>query len=273
MANEKIKQNYKNIANAIRAKTGENGVMTAEEMPDKISAIETGITPTGTKSITANGDNIDVTNFAAVDVNVPGYPEPTGTYYINSNGEYNVKDYALANVSIASISCIGIENYYLVDVGGQGTDYVIYDQTGAQSGSLACYVSDGMAYINSADALTVFGVSTYSDVGTDWQYGNGISAEGGVLTIKLPCVFLVDDLENIDWSSLISGPIYIKLNNSTLPDDEAYDWFVDRFSHVKLQTLGFLNPNENFQRADDDYILIEASEFYDMVYISINSES
>lgn len=36
-----------------------------------LADVSAGITPTGTKNITANGNNIDVTNYAAVNVNVP----------------------------------------------------------------------------------------------------------------------------------------------------------------------------------------------------------
>lgn len=116
MANEKIKQNYKDIANAIRAKTGENGLMTAEEMPTKIGSIETGITPSGTKNITSNGNDIDVTEFAAVNVNVPN--PSTGTLNIWENGDYNVTNYAYAHVSTPSTSINmteGIEYYLVLD--------------------------------------------------------------------------------------------------------------------------------------------------------------
>lgn len=98
MANESIKQNYKNIANAIRSKTGENGLIAAEDMPGKIAAIETGITPTGTKSITANGNGIDVTAYAAVDVYVPN--PSTGYIDITENGNYDVTEKASAHVNV-----------------------------------------------------------------------------------------------------------------------------------------------------------------------------
>ena len=70
MGNELIKKNFKDIADSIRSKTGENGLITPEEMPSKIEGIETGITPTGTKNIISNGYH-DVTNFATANVQVP----------------------------------------------------------------------------------------------------------------------------------------------------------------------------------------------------------
>lgn len=110
MANEKIKQNYKNIANAIRSKTGSNGLLTAEEMPGAIESIETGITPTGTINITSNGNNIDVAQYAKADVNVPippGYIIPSGTKGITSNGnDIDVTSYASVDVNVSSVPTI-----------------------------------------------------------------------------------------------------------------------------------------------------------------------
>lgn len=62
------------------------------------------IVPEGTKQITANGNDIDVTQYAEVDVNVPippGYIIPSGTKSITSNGQgIDVKEYEYANVAV-----------------------------------------------------------------------------------------------------------------------------------------------------------------------------
>ena len=130
MANNKLKQNYKAIADSIRAKTGENGLMSPEEMPDKISKIETGIEPEGTKNIRANGE-YNIREFEFVDIDVPGattkdtfeatengifdiaeyanvhvdVPNPsTGVLDINANGEYDVTEKAGVNVNVPNPS-------------------------------------------------------------------------------------------------------------------------------------------------------------------------
>ena len=71
MAKVLITESYlAGIANAIRTKTGSSATYTPSEMAEAINIIVAYPEPTGTKSITQNGNGIDVKDYASVDVNV-----------------------------------------------------------------------------------------------------------------------------------------------------------------------------------------------------------
>ena len=55
------------------------------------------ITPTGTKTITANGTDIDVAQYATASVAVPG---PSGSLDITEDGTYDVSQYAQVVVNV-----------------------------------------------------------------------------------------------------------------------------------------------------------------------------
>ena len=191
MANEKIKNNYKDIADAIRAKTGENGKMTAEEMPAKIEAIPTGIEPTGTINITTNGDHT-VTEYSMAHVEVPN--PSTGTKNITSNGDHDVKNYATAHVNVRQPSTVII----------------------GRDGEMGTYLeSNALPAICSTDFDAVSNVVTIdctidcSDISVDnytiysWEEKLSelhiLTDDGIVMTLPI----LVNDLTNIPSVSLI----------------------------------------------------------------------
>lgn len=75
------------IADAIRSKNGSSDTYKVSQMASAIQAIPTGgITPTGTKSITANGTGIDVYSYQYADVAVPNSYSAGDEGKVVSNG-------------------------------------------------------------------------------------------------------------------------------------------------------------------------------------------
>ena len=73
----------------------------AQLISDGLADEYTLITPTGTKSITANAENIDVTAYAKATVNVPN--PSTGKVEITGTAEVDVTNYAAAQVVDANL--------------------------------------------------------------------------------------------------------------------------------------------------------------------------
>lgn len=92
---------------------------------DGLAEAYTLITPTGTKSITENGEGIDVAQYANANVAVP---EPTGSISITENGEsIDVAQYATANVNVPNPSTgkVEITGTAEVDVTNYATAQVV----------------------------------------------------------------------------------------------------------------------------------------------------
>ena len=89
------------IADAIRTKGGTSAALVfPSDFVSAIQNIPTGITPTGTSVITANGV-YDVTSFASASVSVPTGITPTGTSNITANGIYDITNYASVDVNVS----------------------------------------------------------------------------------------------------------------------------------------------------------------------------
>lgn len=83
------------IYDAVVAKGSTPASHSLSDVVTGIGNIPTGITPSGTKSITANGTDIDVTQYAAVDVAVPNTNSDTYTFAANDKGA--TKDLGVSN--------------------------------------------------------------------------------------------------------------------------------------------------------------------------------
>lgn len=140
----------KEILDYVMENPGNTNVSVLGPMVDAVS----GVTPTGKITITENGSDIDVAQYAKADVTVPN--PSTGTLPITANGTYNVASYASAEVNVSGST----PNYKTVTV------------------NVVSYLSD----------KTEIGIPSASNI-----YFNAIEipVEGG--SCQVPCIQAIQD--------------------------------------------------------------------------------
>ena len=171
---------FKAICDAIRSKTGTTESINHQDIPAKIKAIETGITPTGTKSITSNGTH-DVTAYASASVNVPvpnGYIKPSGTKSITANGNsIDVNSYQYVNVNVPVPSgYVYPSGNKAITSNGSGIDVKNYSTVSVNVPVPDGYVNPTYRDTNQFDIDLSPGDTHNLAAGTYIQYGYTVSA-------------------------------------------------------------------------------------------------
>ena len=230
-----------NIADAIREKLGVQTTYKPGDMPEAIESISGGgITPTGTKSITANG-TYDVASFASAEVSVPQSGiTPTGTKQISVTQNGTVTE--------------DVTNYASVEI---SANVVNADYTSALT---ALGVQSDLA--NSITALTTYanGVTGESDttlsdavasLADGYGGGSGLEYEEGTYTAT------EDSLPTINFAnSHTKEPsivVFMKTNTSETIPNNCGTFFahfkVDDFFGSGLQTGVSLFRNNIYVQA------------------------
>ena len=158
-----------------------NNLSGEQETYDYLDEIPEGyIIPTGNKTITENGENIDVNDYATATVNVPipeGYIVPTGNISITQNDtDIDIAQYATATVNVAGSG----GNEDLIDLIERDiTTFNIPNGT-TKIGDYTFYYYSGLTSVTIPDSVTRFGNEAFHDCThlTSVTIGSGVTSIG-----------------------------------------------------------------------------------------------
>ena len=181
------------IANAIRAKTGSNEGIYPADMDTEIASISTGITPSGSISISNNGSH-DVTNYATAVVSINTEAHPPITVNITQSEHQTIK--VTPSKSFSSLY---------------------------SSGNISCPASILLTATVTPDAGYQAGTLNQSSIsnaqwGNTYNFSATAATEIPMITVNLKVQWALDD----DNANNTRGPVTIRVINTDYSYDEIF---------------------------------------------------
>ena len=277
----------RDTANAIREKKSSSNEISPRDFADEISTIETGIEPTGTKSITENANQINIREFEYVDVNVAGYPEPTGSIDITENGsDIDIKNYATANVNVP-IPAGYIQPAGTVEIKNEvyGLDIANYKYANAYIPYLDVYTYENSeyGYTNNTGGRKIMFIDDHDETNhgslidvhlNDYGAFSGnfygslpgmYIVDNGGLQLDIDTDWVEDDTSDSDYSHIFRYKIALVVPSIIYHNGQEYNVYFDNI------TVNFALTNQSSYSAEDVVAYLQSTypqaqvEFVDLL--------